>query len=578
MGELQKLRKLLTPETIRTIAGDTYFERGERYALEGAVLHVVEDDGAIMGVVSGTEKYRVDIRIRGKHLEWNCTCPLGDEGAFCKHVVSVALVWTGEIEQEEENAEGDIPYYEKIRAYLATQPAEKLARILFDVALMNEQLSNRLLMEAEADKIRRHGETNGLHALIDRVIKVRDFVGYREMRSYEAGIEDVISILEEHCKTGGAAETVELCERAIIAIDYELAHSIDDSGGNIGYCMNRLMELHFRACEIAKPEPEELASSLFKMGINGHFGFMDDAAERYADLLGKNGLDAYAQLLRNTRNKADQSEGSSEITSYNLRSMEICFLRAQGNWDELIALYTRRLEEANDYLAAARVCIEAKRQEQAIALLREGIRKKASGWTGGRLSELLVELLEKKKDYKAAVKAAWEAFIHAPAEHTFFLLKQASKPTGCWPARRKKALATLRKEIRSEMQKQPRNRFFQKDGSALVTIHLREDEVEDAWRARKEFGCSSTIELELARKRAETHPNDAIPILRNAALRALEPTGRNAYTRGIALLSELRPLYKTIEKETDFEALLRGLRQQYKNRPAFLEMLKKKNP
>ena len=67
----------------------------------------------------------------------------------------------------------------------------------------------------------------------------------------------------------------------------------------------------------------------------------------------------------------------------------------------------------------------------------------------------------------------------------------------------------------------------------------------------EEPACSSNTTL--ARKRAETRPEDVIPILRNTALRAL--------------LSELRPLCKTIGKETDFEALTRGLRQQYKNRP-----------
>lgn len=46
-----------------------------------------------------------------------------------------------------------------------------------------------------------------------------------------------------------------------------------------------------------------------------------------------------------------------------------------------------------------------------------------------------------------------------------------------------------------------------------------EGDIDAAWQAAQHSGCSRPLWLELARTRAEQHPADAMPILRDLALR-----------------------------------------------------------
>ncbi|MGN5476886.1 SWIM zinc finger family protein [Cupriavidus basilensis] len=42
----------------------------------------------------GTRRYRVELTVGDKgELAYECDCPVGDDGIFCKHAVSVALSW-----------------------------------------------------------------------------------------------------------------------------------------------------------------------------------------------------------------------------------------------------------------------------------------------------------------------------------------------------------------------------------------------------------------------------------------------------------------------------------------------------
>ena len=78
--------RLITEATLAKLAGEKSFARGAGYFGSGAVADLVQTRDAINATVIGSEDYRVVLRPAGGALEWSCTCPLGEEGTFCKLV------------------------------------------------------------------------------------------------------------------------------------------------------------------------------------------------------------------------------------------------------------------------------------------------------------------------------------------------------------------------------------------------------------------------------------------------------------------------------------------------------------
>ena len=85
------LAELLTVELVQSLAGAKSFARGMAYFQEGAVGLLEEDGNSVTATVQGTHRYRVSLAVDEEELEYDCTCPVGTDGLFCKHAVAVAL-------------------------------------------------------------------------------------------------------------------------------------------------------------------------------------------------------------------------------------------------------------------------------------------------------------------------------------------------------------------------------------------------------------------------------------------------------------------------------------------------------
>ena len=66
------------------------FERGVEYQAQGRVGALAVYQATITAVVHGTEEYSVRLWVEEGDLVSECTCPMGEEGYFCKHAVAVA--------------------------------------------------------------------------------------------------------------------------------------------------------------------------------------------------------------------------------------------------------------------------------------------------------------------------------------------------------------------------------------------------------------------------------------------------------------------------------------------------------
>jgi uncharacterized Zn finger protein len=88
------LPDVITLEEIQSLVDTKTFARGKAYFHEGAVSRLEERDGVLRANVRGTHRYSVELAVGDDgDLTYECDCPVGADGIFCKHAVAVALSW-----------------------------------------------------------------------------------------------------------------------------------------------------------------------------------------------------------------------------------------------------------------------------------------------------------------------------------------------------------------------------------------------------------------------------------------------------------------------------------------------------
>src|SRR5438067_1576276 len=141
--------ELLTRETLRRLAGQRSFERGQEYAEFGSVGSLQWDESSIRAGVQGTDRYRVRLEMAGGRLAGSCTCPVGRDGRFCKHCVAVGLAW---LSRSAERDQAAAPTRSELHDRLAALGADALAGLLVEQALDDDYLHARLLaLTADSD-------------------------------------------------------------------------------------------------------------------------------------------------------------------------------------------------------------------------------------------------------------------------------------------------------------------------------------------------------------------------------------------------------------------------------------------
>ncbi len=143
---------LISKSSLKQLAGDKYFERGLDYFENGAVVQLGSEEHGIFARVQGTEPcpYAARFWVEKQELQWGCACPLGTEGAFCKHLVATGLAWlSGETIADDAVAPEDL---ETIRDLLEAIDEQTLVELISQRALSDESLLAELVLAARASR------------------------------------------------------------------------------------------------------------------------------------------------------------------------------------------------------------------------------------------------------------------------------------------------------------------------------------------------------------------------------------------------------------------------------------------
>lgn len=554
--------------SVAAMADRRSFERGLMYAANGRVGQRTVTSSSVQAKVRGSSSYQVRLSLDddGEPV-YDCSCPVGQEGRFCKHAVAVALVVTEAVADPDQQAEAVID----VRGYLDGLPHETLVDLLVQRASEDDLLDARLRMEA-ARATAGPPQLGAFRHAIDEAFVVDGYVGYREMYDYATTIDSVLDSLQDLLDDGHAEAVIALSEHAIDRAEDAVGY-VDDSDGWMSGIAERLQDLHRSACAAARPDPVTLARTLFDR--ERHSGDLDifyGAASVYAEILGPDGLAEYRRLAQEEWHALppkgpNDVERSRSTPRFRITKIMETLAELTGDVDAVVEVLARDQSSAYQFVRIVEVLREARRYDDALAWAERGLAK--HGRSDPRLVEAAAEEYHRAGRSEDAVRVAWEAYDDAPALRTYRLLAQHAQRAGAWAAWHDKALDLLRTRIKQGQRRQPLDRATRwrvpgPDSSTLVEVLLFDDQVEAAWAEANASGCRRDLWLELARRREAQHPLDVVPIWQDEVERHIAVKKNQAYAEAVELIARVGRLLTAGGREADFAPYVTELRAAHK--------------
>lgn len=555
--------KLITRATLTRLAGERYFERGVDYLERGAVADLVQTRNAISARVLGSEEYRVVLRPDGAALAWSCTCPLGEEGDFCKHAVATGLTWLERPEQDGDDLAG-------VHAHLQSESRESLVAILVEQAANDPELRARL----ETAALRR-GVPQNLKAMkdtVNRAFAVRGFVDYRNMRAFIMRAESVVHLLRELLRDGRASEAADLAGYAMRRGIAAYART-DDSGGGFGEMLHQLADLHLEICRATKLDSRAFAKDFFELQMRDEWGFFK--FEDYAPLLGAKGLSRYRALAeiawKKVPKRAPGARRDAGIEHYHITAIMEALARHTGDVDALVAVHSRDLSHPYHFLRIAEICVRAGRNEEALAWAERGM-KAFRNDLDPRLVDFLVDAYHSTRRHDDAVELAWQHFIQVPRLDAYRRLETSAGRAKAWNSWRDKALTHLRATLK-RADRSSGARWAGAGHTLLVEMFLHEANSDTALAEAKAGGCTGEAWMHLAKARERDHPRDAADIYRKFIDGIVDRRSNQAYVEAGALVGQIKELMQRAGREGEFTTWLEALRMKHKAKRNFMRRI-----
>ncbi len=570
---------------IRRLSDAQSYQRGVDYFSHGHVESIEDRGGSVYAIVRGNQDYTVTLAADDGVMDYSCDCPVGGDGAFCKHCVAAALAWlnrTGSPMKPPVRRKTKEVTLADAGKGLRDEDKDTLVRMMLDWAKDDERLHERLILYAA----RRSGPAASVAAArraFERAVRVHDFVPYREASGWARGVERSIDSFEQLLNDGQAGAVIELCEWALQSL-LGAIEAVDDSDGHFGVLRDWLQDIHFRACQEARPDPAELAKRLFQWELHSDFDVFYGAAAQYANILGAKGMKAYRELAGAEWAKVPARTAEHERIEFgqHFRITQIMesLARVSGDIEELVGVMSRDLSSAYSYLKIAEVYREARQRDNALLWAEKGL-KAFPERTDARLREFAAEEYHRRRRHDDAMNLMWAEFSERPFLETYKALEKHAKKAGAWPEWRGRALAEIRVRIAKAKEKarcQARPRWAQTDDdhSVLVEIFLYEGKAEDAWREAGVGGCSDNLWLRLAANREKEHPEDAGPIYLKYAEAGVAATSNGRYEEPVALLAKAAAVMKRLDRNAEFVRHLEALRAKYKIKRNFIKLVEQK--
>lgn len=575
----------LTRDALLEAAGRVYFARGEAYFDMGVVQAVRERDGIIRATVHGTQPYKTTLILSDGAVDGSCSCPLGRDHDFCKHLVATGLAYIAQQQSAKTPRSKSKPITPKeVAAYLSKMEAPELVRIIMEQADIDDEFYAMLKLRVAAEAA--SSSTAAMRNVLRQAMTIGDFISWRGTDTYTLGVERVLKQLRTMLTPKHAARVIELAEYGMDLWEENIG-LIDDSDGCMGMIRDELHELHLEACNIARPEPVALAERLARRAIASEWEMFFGSYEAYRGILGAAGRARYREIVEEKWNalpsvrpgEKDPERYGSALT---LEHMMLAFAEEDQNLELAIRILSRDLSYAYNYLLIAQHCREARNYK----LAREWAERGMAAFTDdpdSRLRDFLAEEYLRAKRPDDAIAMVWANFEELPTVESYEKLVKCAQKLKCRDFWREKAFAFMRNDVskrKAEFTPKPVTYLgwapLPPDSSLLVEILLWEKRDEAAWEEAQKGGCAEHLWRQLAKLREKEHPEDAIEIYRRQVQPLIARANNQSYEEAAEFLGRIHNLMQKTGQEAEFFAWLLQLKSENKRKRNFIKCVERR--
>ncbi|OKJ61981.1 hypothetical protein AMK27_13800 [Streptomyces sp. CB02009] len=547
----------LTEAKLRALAGERSFERGLAYVDE--VSGVEFGDGWIRASVRGTERYEVELLLRGRRKPAGaCDCPYGQEGNFCKRLVALGLTVIAQ--------DADLPRRRKaardrtrgLDAWLTGMSRDDLLALVREEMAEDRNLRKRLELRAASAR----GDVAGIRSRIRELLDSGPFarygyVEYADAHAYADQAAQAVDAIRSVTASGRAADSIALAREAIGMLAAAV-ESVDDSDGRFGEIGAGLAAAHHETCRAAGPDLVELAHWLVTHALDDAADLTDIDPLDYEDLLGEQGMAA----LRRYAVEAWQTNRTGWAEKHLMQRLA----KSGRDIDTVIAVHAADLApNGHTHLLIARELDAAGRPVEALEWAERGIRETEDLATvDTALIDHLADRYTRTDRPADTVTLRRDHFAARRTLLTYQQLRAAAIAAACWPTEREKALARLRDDAA---------RADTRGDRVLVDVLLDDKDIDAAWRTADEHGAHDGQWLTLADRSRPTRPADALAVYLRLAARLTRETGNRAYEQLVSLLLGIRDSHRRLGTPDDFTAYVTDLRAAQKRKRNLMRLM-----
>jgi|GEM_PF-4774313 len=298
---------------------------------------------------------------------------------------------------------------EKLKEYLMAQGVEYLADKIISISTYDRLLSKELefiILKSDPKKLAKK-----LNQQINGIAKHKTFVTWDKELEFIQELEQIIEIIEKDLMPNDLTLAIELIEK-LFAIDQTITEIVDGSNGCVGMFYQDLAELWGKACMlIDKTNLSLLPKKIYDLLINNHYGTRDKIIENSAKALGKEGLRALEQIIK---------DNESQFFKYSLYSIYTDIADGLDDVDKYIAIIKQygSLNESTVCSVAKRLITKWRGEEAIDWLMHQpedigldlSLPKPECKIMLSKRYDLLLEAFELESMVKEAEKLRWALF------------------------------------------------------------------------------------------------------------------------------------------------------------------------
>jgi uncharacterized Zn finger protein len=314
--------------------------------------------------------------------------------------------------------------------------------------------------------------------------------------------------------------------------------------------------------------------------MNEGLGEFTNAAEKYAEVLGKEGLAEFRRLAEEAWSRIPvlrhrRFDGLDVANRFNMTLIMESLARQSGKVEEAVRMLERDLSSPARYLRIAQRYLEAGKADRALDWAEQGL-KAFPKQSDAQLEDFLVERYIAAGRQSDVMNLAWANFVDRPSVEVYQHLKRRAEQVGQWPVWREEALELLRERAATEAKKaRADNRTLVESRSAatLVDILLAEGDDDAAWREAQGAALYPGRWLRLAEAREAKHPTDAIQIYQRHVNVTFDHPPDPDYEDAVKILRRLARLMVKMGRTDQFHEYYEKLRTEYRRKRNLMRLL-----